>query len=69
MEENYRPESCPISIPTGSRFDLLDRYLDRFRDGVIRPQLDRLQDSPQMRFIHSPVEGGLEARLLVEQGI
>ena len=69
MEENYRPESCPISIPTGSRFDLLDRCLDRFRDGIGLPQLDRLQDSPQMRFTHSPVQGGLEARLLDENGI
>ena len=54
MEEDYRPESCPISIPTGSRFDLLNRCIDRFRDGVGRLQLDRIQDPPQMRFDHSP---------------
>ena len=54
MEENFRPKSCPISILTGSCFDLLNRCIDRFRDGVGRLQLDRIQDPPQMRFDHSP---------------
>ena len=53
MEENYGPQSCPISVPSGSRFELLNRCTNRFCDGVGRLQLDRIRDSAQMRFNHS----------------
>ena len=39
MKEDCRPESGPISKPTSSRLDLLNRRVDRFGDGVGRLQL------------------------------
>jgi hypothetical protein len=48
VEEDCRSESGPISKPTSSRLDLLNRRVDRFGDGVCRLQLYRIQNSPQM---------------------
>ena len=54
VKQNCRLESGPISKPTGPRFDLLNRRIDRFSDGIGRLQLNCIQYPPQMRFDRSP---------------
>ncbi len=54
MEENYHPESGPISKPADPHLDLLNRHVNRFSDGVGRLQLNRILNSAQMSFDRSP---------------